>query len=178
MTMLTNELVLERIGAAQPQALTSSETGYDGILNVETTRDQLVALLTFLRDDEELNYHFLTTLNAIHYPDNQGRELGVVYHLHNWPQNRRIRIKVWVSVDDEHVPSITSMWPSANWMERQEYDFFGILFDGHPDLRRILNVDDMDVFPLRKEYRLEDGTRTDKDDRFFGRDGHEGRSFD
>ncbi|MEI6410329.1 MAG: NADH-quinone oxidoreductase subunit C [Bacteroidota bacterium] len=176
--MLTNELVLERIGAMQPQALASSETGYDGILNVETTREQLVALLTFLRDDEELNYHFLTTLNAIHYPDNQGRELGVVYHLHNWPQNRRIRVKVWVPAGDEHVPSITSLWPSSNWMERQEYDFFGILFDGHPDLRRILNVDDMDVFPLRKEYRLEDGTRTDKDDRFFGRDGHEGRSFD
>ena len=137
-----------------------------------------MALLTFLRDDEELNYHFLTTLNAIHYPDNQGRELGVVYHLHNWPQNRRIRIKVWVAAGDEHVPSITALWPSSNWMERQEYDFFGILFDGHPDLRRILNVDDMDVFPLRKEYRLEDGTRTDKDDRFFGRDGHEGISFD
>jgi len=63
-------------------------------------------------------------------------------------------------------------------MERQEYDFFGIEFTGHPDLRRILNVDDLDVFPMRKEYKLEDGTRTDKDDRFFGRDGHYGQSFE
>lgn len=178
MTILTNELVLARIEQQHPHLVISHETALDGILNVETTRDQLVALLTFLRDDEDLKYHFLTTLNAIHYPDQQGKELGVVYHLHNWPQNRRIRIKVWVPVGDEHIPSITPLWPSSNWMERQEYDFFGILFDGHPDLRRILNVDDMDVFPLRKEYRLEDGTRTDKDDRFFGRDGHVGQSFD
>jgi NADH-quinone oxidoreductase subunit C len=63
-------------------------------------------------------------------------------------------------------------------MERETYDFFGIHFEGHPNLTRILNVDDLDVFPLRKEYRLEDGTRTDKDDRFFGRTGNEGRRFD
>jgi NADH-quinone oxidoreductase subunit C len=63
-------------------------------------------------------------------------------------------------------------------MERQEYDFFGIIFTGHPDLKRILNVDDLDVFPMRKEYRLEDGTRTDKDDRFFGRTGNFDRRFD
>lgn len=178
MSALTNELVLERINLLLPQAVTASDTGYDGILNVETTREQLIDLLNCLRTDEELNYHFLTTLNGIHYPDQTGRELGVVYHLHNWPQNRRIRVKVWVAVGDEHLPSVTPLWPMSNWMERQEYDFFGIVFDGHPNLRRILNVEDLDVFPLRKEYRLEDGTRTDKDDRFFGRDGHEGRSFD
>jgi NADH-quinone oxidoreductase subunit C len=63
-------------------------------------------------------------------------------------------------------------------MERQEYDFFGVQFDGHPNLTRILNVEDLGVFPLRKEYRMEDGTRTDKDDRFFGRDGHVGQQFD
>jgi NADH-quinone oxidoreductase subunit C len=102
----------------------------------------------------------------------------MIYHLHNWTKNVRIRVKVFFSKDDPHVPTATSLWPSANWQERQEYDFFGVVFTGHPDLRRILNVDDMEVFPLRKEYRLEDGTRTDKDDRFFGRDGHVGRSFD
>jgi NADH-quinone oxidoreductase subunit C len=102
----------------------------------------------------------------------------VIYHLHNWPENVRLRVKIFFPADDPHVPTATTLWPTANWMERQEYDFFGVVFTGHPDLRRILNVDDLDVFPLRKEYRLEDGTRTDKDDRFFGRDGHVGRSFD
>ena len=64
---------------------------------------------------------------------------------------------------------MTSLFPSANWMERQEYDFFGIEFEGHPDLRRILNVDEMDYFPMRKEFRLEDATRDDKEDKYFGR---------
>jgi len=173
-----NETVLARIEQQHPGLVVSSETGYDGVLNVEVTRDQAHALLQFLRDDSELNYHFLTTLCGMHYPDNSGRELGVVYHLHNWPDNRRIRVKAWFPVEEAHIASITDLWPSANWMERQEYDFFGIIFSGHPRLTRILNVEDLDVFPMRKEYRLEDGTRTDKDDRFFGRDGHEGRSFD
>jgi NADH-quinone oxidoreductase subunit C len=114
----------------------------------------------------------------MHYPDNAGQELGVVYHLHNWIKNIRVRVKIFFPSDDPHVPTATTLWAAANWMERQEYDFFGIEFTGHPDLRRILNVDDLDVFPMRKEYKLEDGTRTDKDDRFFGRDGHYGQSFE
>ena len=173
-----NETVLARIEQQKPGLLLGSETGYDGVLYVETSREKAHELLQFLRDDSELNYHFLTTLCGMHYPDNTGRELGVVYHLHNWPDNRRIRVKAWVPVEEAHIATITDLWPSANWMERQEYDFFGIIFNGHPRLTRILNVEDLDVFPMRKEYRLEDGTRTDKDDRFFGRDGHEGRSFD
>lgn len=175
---LDNDTVLARIRQQHPESVVSSETGYDGILNVETTRENVHEMLRFLRDDEALQYHFLTTLCGIHYPEAAGRELGVIYHLHNWPQNRRMRLKIFFSIDDPHVPTITDLWPTANWMERQEYDFFGIIFTGHPKLTRILNVEDLDVFPMRKEYRLEDGTRTDKDDRFFGRDGHEGRSFD
>lgn len=175
---LDNETVLARIEQQHPGVVVAGETGYDGILNVETTRENVHELLRFLRDDEALQYHFLTTLCGIHYPEAEGRELGVIYHLHNWPQNRRMRLKIFFSIEDPHVPTITDLWPSANWMERQEYDFFGIIFTGHPKLTRILNVEDLDVFPMRKEYRLEDGTRTDKDDRFFGRDGHEGRSFD
>lgn len=175
---MNNELILARIEAQRPGVVAASEVGYDGILNVEATRENAHDLLQFLRDDDELNYHFLTTLCGIHYPDAAGRELGVIYHLHNWPQNRRLRVKIFFPSDDPRIPTITTLWPSANWMERQEYDFYGIIFTGHPDLRRILNVDDLDVFPMRKEYRLEDGTRTDKDDRFFGREGHEERSFD
>jgi NADH-quinone oxidoreductase subunit C len=148
------------------------------LLNVETSREQVHTLLQQLRDDQELNYHFLTTLNTIHYPEQADRELCVVYHLHNWPQNRRLRVKVYFPIADPALPTATDLWASANWMERQEYDFFGVQFAGHPNLTRILNVDELDVFPLRKEYRLEDGTRTDKDDRFFGREGNYGQKFD
>lgn len=174
---LTNELALARIEQQQPQFIVSSEIAYDGMLQVETTREQILDFLKFLRDDEQMQCNFLTTLNGIHYPDQAGRELAVVYHLHNWVDNFRMRVKIYFPIDAPQVPSATALWATANWMERQEYDFFGIEFTGHPDLRRILNVDDLDVFPMRKEYKLEDGTRTDKDDRFFGRDGNYGRSF-
>lgn len=175
---MTSELIHARIEQQRPGILLNSETAYDGMLTVETTRVHILDFLRFLRDDEELQFNFLTTLCAVHYPDNSGRELAMVYHLHNWRQNLRIRVKVFLPVDDPHIPTITNLWLTANWMERETYDFFGVIFDGHPRLTRILNVDDMEVFPLRKEYKLEDGTRTDKDDRFFGRDGHVGREFD
>lgn len=175
---MTSELIHARIEQQRPGILLNSETAYDGMLTVETTREHILDFLRFLRDDEELQFNFLTTLCAVHYPDNSGRELAMVYHLHNWRQNLRIRVKVFLPVDDPHIPTITNLWLTANWMERETYDFFGVIFDGHPRLTRILNVDDMEVFPLRKEYKLEDGTRTDKDDRFFGRDGHVGREFD
>jgi NADH-quinone oxidoreductase subunit C len=175
---MDSEQILARLTEKMPGAVVSHETALDGILNLHTNREQIYPLLQLLRDDEPLGFNFLTSLCAIHYPENAGQELGMIYHLHNWAKNVRIRVKIFFPKDDPHVPTITPLWPAANWMERQEYDFFGVVFTGHPDLRRILNVDDMDVFPLRKEYRLEDGTRTDKDDRFFGRDGHVGRSFD
>ncbi|MCB0527967.1 MAG: NADH-quinone oxidoreductase subunit C [Saprospiraceae bacterium] len=149
-----------------------------GMLTLETTREHLPEMLRFVKEDPEIQANFLTSLCGMHYPEQKGKELGLVYHLHSFVHNLRFRIKAFFPIDDPHAPSMTALWPTANWMERQEYDFFGIIFDGHPDLRRILNVDDLDVFPMRKEYKLEDGTRTDKDDRFFGRDGHEGRSFD
>lgn len=72
--------------------------------------------------------------------------------------------------DAPHAPTATGLWSSANWMERETYDFFGIIFEGHPNLKRILNVDEMTIFPLRKEYPLEDNTRKDKNDELFGRD--------
>ena len=175
---MTSELIHARIKQQHPGALVKSETAYDGMFSVETTREHIHEFLKFLRDDEELQFNFLTTLCAVHYPDDPGRELAVVYHLHNWRQNLRIRVKVFLPVEDPHIPTATTLWLTANWMERETYDFYGVIFDGHPRLTRILNVDDMDVFPLRKEYKLEDGTRTDKDDRFFGRDGHVGREFD
>ena len=97
------------------------------------------------------------------------KQLGVIYHLHNMPKNSRIRLKTFVMMDKPDVPTATDLWPGANWMERETYDFFGIKFKGHPNLKRILNMDEMDIFPLRKEYPLEDQERTDKDNSMFGR---------
>jgi NADH-quinone oxidoreductase subunit C len=132
-------------------------------------RDIIEEVVKFLYHDEALAFQYLTTLAALHYPDNKGHELGVMYQLHNLQKNYRIRLKIFFSSHDPVVPSITSVFSAANWMERQEFDFFGVIFKGHPNLKRILNVDDMNYHPLRKEYPLEDGTREDKDDRMFGR---------
>jgi NADH-quinone oxidoreductase subunit C len=124
-----------------------------------------------LFDDEQLRFRFLTDLQAVHYPEAEGRELAVVYHLHNLTDNLRIRFKVFTSVHQPDVFTATRLYESANWMERETYDFYGVNFVGHPNLKRILNVDEMDYFPLRKEYPLEDQTRIDKDDEMFGRGG-------
>lgn len=175
--ILDNGTLLAAIERQFPEAVLAHSEPY-GMLTIETSREKIVDVLRFLKDNPETDMNFLTSLCAVHYPKRAGQELGVVYHLHSFRQNLRIRVKIFFPIDDPNTPSMTVLWPTANWMERQEYDFFGVQFTGHPDLRRILNVDDMEVFPMRKEYRLEDGTRTDKDDRFFGRQGHEGREFD
>ncbi len=174
---LNNDILFAAINRAFPDAILHREEQY-GQLILEVKRENIRDILAFCKENPEMQLNFLTTLNAMHFPDQPGRELAVYYHLQNFFQRIRLRLKVFMPITDPHIPTATTLWPTANWMERQEYDFFGIIFDGHPDLRRILNLDSMDVFPLRKEFRLEDGTRTDKDDRFFGRDGHVGRSFD
>jgi len=147
------------------------------ILNVDVSSDMLSVtiahpviheVIRFLKENPELDFGFLTTLCGIHYPD-RGLPLGVVYHLHNLRENVRVRIKTFVPLTDPSLPTITDLFSAANWMERETYDFYGIIFQGHPDLTRILNVEYLDFFPLRKEYPLEDPTREDKDDRYFGR---------
>jgi NADH-quinone oxidoreductase subunit C len=105
----------------------------------------------------------------VHYPDKAGKELAVVYHLHNLVDNIRIRCRVFTDIQQPDVFTATQLYSSANWMERETYDFFGVNFVGHPNLKRILNVDEMDYFPLLKQYPLEDQTRIDKDDAMFGR---------
>jgi NADH-quinone oxidoreductase subunit C len=105
----------------------------------------------------------------VNYPDNVGGELVVVYHLHNFKENVRIRYSIATSVNAPDVFTASKLFEAANWMERETYDFFGVNFVGHPNLKRILNVDEMDYFPLRKEFPLEDQTRIDKDDEMFGR---------
>ena len=149
----------------------------DGILSVEETSDMLTVgiardviheAIRFLKENETLGFTFLTTLCGIHYPD-QELQLGVVYHLHRFADNTRIRIKTFMPLDNPVIPTVTDLFSAANWMERETYDFYGIIFEGHPNLKRILNVEYLDYFPMRKEYPLEDPTREDKDNRFFGR---------
>ena len=133
-----------------------------------TVRKKVIhEILLFLRDDQDLQYNFLTTLCGMHDPEKE--QLGVVYHLHSFVNGHRIRIKTTSDISDPVFHSATDIWPAANWMERETYDFFGVQFDGHPNLKRILNVDEMTAFPMRKDFPLEDQTREDKDDGMFGR---------
>ncbi len=169
--MTTNELanlVQPPLQAKIGAALLKTEIHYDFPVFV-VQKSALYATLQCLKEDETLGFTFLTTLCGLHFPDNEGEEFCMMYQLHNLSQNWRIRVRTFMSKNDLEVPTVTTLFPTANWMERQEYDFFGFQFKGHPDLRRILNMDEMNYFPLRKEYPLEDATRHDKEDSFFGR---------
>jgi NADH-quinone oxidoreductase subunit C len=140
------------------------------ILSFEVQADAMNEVMRFLRDDAILRFNFLTDLCGVHYPDNDPeRQFAMVYHMHNWIDNVRIRFKSFLNGENPEIDSVTNLFLSANWQERETYDFFGIIFKGHPQLKRILNMDEMVSFPMRKEFPLEDGGRTDKDDRFFGR---------
>jgi len=167
MGKITNEELLKKISEKFDQQITVVGEPY-GLLTIETGREQIIDLLDFLKNDTVLQFIYLTDLTGIHYPD-QEKPIGIIYHLHSLVNNVRIRVKVFLPADDYHIPTATTVWNGANWMERETYDFFGVIFEGHPDLRRILNVDDMTAFPMRKEYPLEDPNRVDKKDYFFGR---------
>jgi NADH-quinone oxidoreductase subunit C len=170
---LTNELIKQRLTEKFGDAVTNFEEPY-GMLTFEAPKDMNLKVLNFLNDDEQLRFRFLTTLCAVHYPDNKGRELAIVYHVHNLIDNVRIRFKVYTDINKPDIYTATGLFEAANWLERETYDFYGVNFVGHPNLIRILNVDEMDYFPMRKEFPLEDQTRVDKDDEMFGRGGNIG----
>ncbi|MDX9751663.1 MAG: NADH-quinone oxidoreductase subunit C [Flavobacteriales bacterium] len=159
--------------AAFGEAITAIEREGD-ILCVHVRKAELHDVLRTLRD--ELGFHFLTTCCGMHFPrgtagNHQHRvdEFGLVYHVHDMRAGHRLRVKCRTTANDLEFATATDLWPAANWMERETWDFFGITFKGHPDLRRILNMEDFPAFPLRKEYPLEDPTRQDKKNEFFGR---------
>jgi NADH-quinone oxidoreductase subunit C len=167
MGKITNEDLLKKISDKFNDQVTQTGEPF-GLLTLETSREQIIDILTYLKIDPALQFIFLTDITAIHYP-HQEKQIGVIYHLHSLVNNVRVRIKVFLTDGDVHIPTATVLWNGANWMERETYDLFGVIFDGHPDLRRILNVDDMTAFPMRKEFPLEDPNRVDKKDYFFGR---------
>lgn len=167
--MITNqELVDDLVGKFGGDVIFNPVENY-GLLNLETTADHILAVVKYLYEHPRFKFQFLTDLAGIHFPDVKGKELGVIYHLHSLENNVRLIIKLYVPIENPVVPTLTGQFACANWMEREAYDFFGFDFEGHPNLIRILNVEEMDYFPMRKEYPLEDATRKDKIDELFGR---------
>ncbi len=165
---LSNETIKNKLTDKFGDRLTEWEEPY-GMLTFTAPNDFNLKVLQFLFDDEELKFQFLTDLCAVHYPSNIDKELAVVYHLHNLVDNVRIRFKVYADINKPDVFSATALYQAANWMERETFDFYGVNFVGHPNLKRILNIDDMEYFPMRKEFPLEEQSRSDKDDEMFGR---------
>jgi NADH-quinone oxidoreductase subunit C len=166
---LTNETIRQQLTERFGGEIYDWSEPY-GMLTFTSHKDLNLKVLQYLFDDPTLQFRFLTDICAVHYPEKKGEELAVVYHLHNLVENIRIRFKVFADVNKPDVFSATALYAAANWMERETYDFYGINFIGHPNLVRILNADEMDYFPMRKEYPLEEQTRVDKDDEMFGRD--------
>lgn len=165
---MTNQDVLSELQSQFLDKIISHTEEYDTLI-VEVDSNSIYDVLEYCKTKSSAELNFLTTLCGLHYPENTGKELGVMYQVKNLISNYSVRLKSYFPISDPKIKSVVSLFPTANWMERQEYDFFGIEFQGHPDLRRILNMDEMDYFPMRKEYRLEDGTRDDKEDKYFGR---------
>jgi NADH-quinone oxidoreductase subunit C len=130
---------------------------------VRVKRDSLIDLCRYLHDDQEALFDMCADLTAVHWPDRKGEEFEIVIQLYSVPKNRRLRIKTSIA-DGESCPTMTPIWSGADWMEREVYDMFGVKFEGHPDLRRILLPEDWPGHPLRKEYPIEyrDNEWTDK----------------
>lgn len=144
----------------------SVETPYH-FLTIHFKKENIINLIQYLYDHPVAKFQYLTTLCGIHYPDQ--KQIAIMYQLHSLVNNWKVRIKIYLPEDNAVTPTLTTVYAAANWMERETYDFYGVKFQGHPDLRRILNVEDMTIFPMRKEFPLEDQTREDKQDYMFGR---------
>jgi NADH-quinone oxidoreductase subunit C len=161
---VTEEKIVSVIRENFGGEIISVESPY-GFLTVNLKAEKIIDIIKFLYDNEK--YQYLTTLCGIHLPET--KTIQVMYQLHKLTENKRIRLKISLPEENPSVPTLTNVFPAANWMERETYDFFGVIFEGHPNLIRILNVEDMIIFPMRKEYPLEDQTREDKNNDMFGR---------
>jgi len=132
-----------------------------GELTMYVRKDRIAEVCKSLRDDPALRFELCSSVSGVDYKDivggadgDQAERLHVVYHLTSMTYRRRIRLEVATTVDDPHVPSVTAVYPTADWQERETWDMFGIVFDGHPALTRILMPDDWGGFPQRKDYPL------------------------
>lgn len=166
MAKATNTELIDLLGEKFGEQLFDVTEPY-GLLTFSTTKDKIINVLSFLKENGKVDFNFLTDVTAVHYPEKN--HIAVVYHLHSMVSGIRVRIKVFIHENDPTIPTAVPLWNAANWMERETYDFFGVKFEGHPDLRRILNMDDLGVHPMLKQYPLEDPNRVDKKDEYFGR---------
>jgi NADH-quinone oxidoreductase subunit C len=159
---ITGDALIDRIKERFGEAITEAVATL-GQQIIRVKKESLIELCNFLHDNEESLFDMCTDLTATHWPERAGQEFEVVILLYSLPKNRRLRVKASLA-DGEACPSVTPIWAGANWMEREVYDMFGIVFEGHPDLRRILLPSDWPGHPLRKEYPIEyrDNEWTDK----------------
>ncbi len=125
-----------------------------GELTIYVRREHLVEVCRHLRDDQDLRFELSLGVSGVHFPYEAGRELHAVYHLVSVTHSRQLRLEVAVSEEDPHIPSTTDVYPTNDWHERETWDFFGIIFDGHPSLARIAMPDDWPGHPQRKDYPL------------------------
>jgi len=160
------ERIIEVIKEKYEDQVLGIASPYD-FLTVSFKQEKIVEIIQYLHDHPDAQFRFLTTLCGIHYPDQ--KSIAVMYQLHNMATNFRIRLKIFLPESNPVTGTITHIFLGANWLERETYDFFGVIFEGHPKLKRILNVEDMLMFPMRKEFPLEDQVREDKNDKMFGR---------
>ncbi|WP_067652538.1 NADH-quinone oxidoreductase subunit C [Nocardia harenae] len=127
---------------------------FRGELTLHVHREHLPLVALALRDDEGLRFELCLGVNGVHYPEDEGRELHAVYQLSSITHGYRLRVEVSAPDADPHIPSLFEVYPTTDWHERETYDFFGIVFDGHPSLTRITMPDDWRGHPQRKDYPL------------------------
>ena len=147
------DVLEELLGDKAAQAIEAVVVDRDE-LTLHIAPAHLVEVCQHLRDDQDLRFEFCLGVSGVHYPADAGRELHAVYPIQSITHNRRLRVEVAVPDADPHIPSVTSVYPANNWHERETYDFFGIIFDGHPGLARIEMPDDWVGHPQRKDYPL------------------------
>ncbi len=143
--------LLEELQKRLPGAI-SDAVIFRNMPSITVTKESLVAVCEFLKSDQGGAYVFLTDETAVDYPKREKR-FEIILHLYSFKRNDRLRLKVNVG-EGEKAPSVTSLWPAANWLEREVYDMFGIEYEGHPDLRRILLPEEWVGYPLRKDYDI------------------------
>lgn len=143
---------VQAIQAAFPEAVLDVQT-FRGDTTVIVDKDRIVDVCRFCRDTKGLVYNFLSDVAGVDYYPQEPR-FGLAYHLYSMIHNRSLRLKILLPGDEPVAPSVTSVYPAANWQEREYYDLLGITFTNHPDLRRILMPDDWQGHPLRKDYPL------------------------